>query len=783
MVDRNGAVNGTESDEHPQRLGRRRLMQLAGVTTVGTTLASLRGSAATPSYKNTITFTGTDSSVEASYSFGVTDGISPKDSVENSDEVAAASASGTVKGDSDAYGFKGSLSSLQVDGSVQVTIDYRDNTTKKTDGDLLEIVTPSDGSVEYEFVTTSEPSKVTDNGKNSAEGNDTVTQNDDGTWTVTGLTGNGYGDAFDLTGDVTSFLPETGTYTLLLNGEEVTVDELVTAQSTDEEDDEQEDSTDTTAHLLEITTPTDGSVEYAFTATGEITKVLDNGDNSAEGNDTVTQNDDGTWTVTGLTGNGYGDAVEFRGDPVEFTPASGDFTLYVDGEETTVTELTGQELPTYTLKVQAGENADIDFTFTASNEIRKVTSGEDPAESSDTVTQNSDGTWNLSGRVMNGYADTYEFDGEPLDFSPMDGDLTLYVNGTQTTTYNFLGEEAPTDDGSGSDSGSDDGDGSTSSSTEPIGGGAGYDRTVTRDDANIVARTKSELEDGLSAASSGEVVFVPGSEEIDVGWGDIDIPSGVTLASNRGVDGSPGALLYTDDDADDTFYLQGTGRFTGLRLRGAHPGSDTGGPSDTSGVKMFGDGELDNCKVSGFTYDGVGPENGSRGHIHHNVIVENNKSGLGYGVHVEDADPVIEYNYFNYNRHSVAMSEARGSYTLRYNHFGPTEVMHNIDVHSPAGGDYDIHNNVVETVYREWDGNRNHNVSIRDTPSQAVVNDNWFFNSNAPEADTTDEYGQTIIMPNNSDWVNTSWDGNYYGEDANVTYSDVIPGYDGSRTN
>jgi hypothetical protein len=258
----------------------------------------------------------------------------------------------------------------------------------------------------------------------------------------------------------------------------------------------------------------------------------------------------------------------------------------------------------------------------------------------------------------------------------------------------------------------------------------------------------------------------------------------VTLASNRGVNGSAGALLYTEEDVDDTFYLHGTGRFTGIRLRGAHPGSDTGGPSDTSGVKMFGDGELDNCKVFGFTYDGVGPENGSRGHIHHNVIVENNKDGLGYGVHVEDADPVIEYNYFNYNRHSVAMSEAEGSYTLRYNHFGPKEVMHNIDVHSPAGGDYDIHNNIVETVYREWDGNLNHAVDIRDVPNQAVITDNWFFNDNAPDPNgDPDVGGQTIVQENVSDWTNMSFYDNHYGEDASVTYSDIIPGYDGFRSN
>ncbi|WP_323675932.1 right-handed parallel beta-helix repeat-containing protein [Halorubellus sp. PRR65] len=780
MSDRNGAVNGTDADEQPKRLGRRRLMQLAGVTTVGTTLASIRGSAATK-YKNTITFTGTDSSVEASYSFGVTDGISPQDSVENSDEVAAASASGTVSGDSDAYDFNGSLSSLQVDGSVQVTIDYRDNTTKKTDGDLLEIVTPADGSVEYEFVTTSEPAKVTDNGKNSAEGNDTVTQNDDGTWTVTGLTGNGYGDAFDLTGDVTSFLPETGTYTLLLNGEEVTVDELTVDGGGDGS------TTEPTPHLLEITTPSDGSVEYTFTASGEISKVLDNGDNSAEEqNDTVTQNDDGTWTATGLTGNGYGDTIEFVGDALEFTPVTGDFTLYLDGQEITVPDLTGQQVPSKTLKITTPTDGSVEYSLTTSGEISKVIDNSDDSaeEQNDTVTQNSDGTWTMTGLTGNGYGDTLEYEGEALDFSPMEGTFSLYLNGQLTTTYELLGEEPPSD--GGSDGGSDDG---SSSSTALIGGGDGYGRTVTRDDANLIARTASELEDSLAAASSGEVVFVPGDERVDLGWNSFDIPDGVTLASNRGVSGSEGALLFTDEDVDDTFYMYGTGRFTGIRLRGAHPGADTDGPSNTSGVKVRGDGELDNCRVSGFTYDGIGPENGSRVHIHHNVIVENNRSGLGYGVHVEDADPIIEYNYFNNNRHSVAMSEANGSYTCRYNHFGPQSIDHVIDVHQPGGVRFDIHNNVVETKYEdvndrgsdEWENA----VAQRGYADDlTLVEDNWFFNPNEPTSSTPGSWSyEAIIQPENDSWTNVTFRNNYYGEDANVTFSDIIPGYDGSRSN
>jgi len=257
----------------------------------------------------------------------------------------------------------------------------------------------------------------------------------------------------------------------------------------------------------------------------------------------------------------------------------------------------------------------------------------------------------------------------------------------------------------------------------------------------------------------------------------------VTLASDRGIDGAAGGLLHTDEEPSKLIELGDGARLTGLQLRGPHPGDDWGGDY-AHGVELHGTGEVDNCEIWGFAYAGVDVDSGDGAHIHHNVIRECNKSGLGYGVSASSGTPVIEYNYFNYNRHSVATTGENPGYVLRYNHFGPKEVMHNIDAHHPAGERYEIHNNIVETVRREWDNNLNHAVNIRGVPDElATITDNWFFNDNAPDPNgSPDVGGQTIVQTNVSAWTNISFGDNAYGEDANVSYSDIIPGYDGWRS-
>jgi len=537
---------------------------------------------------------------------------------------------------------------------------------------------------------------------------------------------------------------------------------------------------------LEIVAHHDSEVEYTFECGGTIERVSTNSLVSTETDeDTVTENDDGTWTATGVTADGYGDAFELGGDVFAFEPTDGEYSLYLNGdriahgdlvqprvdrEHSYAFEGTGDEWADYYLEVE--DNADM------------VASTLDGAVIEDEFHWVSDDGTKAAGRVDPGERHAYEFDNLVLDVT-IEGQADAFVDGSPSDLSYYPQPGATGDDWKGGFPWQDEEDGSTEPAGEGVvGGGPGYEHVVPESAADAVVRTRSDLENALSAASSGDVVYVPGDVSIDLGDRAYNVPDGVTLASDRGIDGSAGAVLSTDYEVGELIRVHGDGRLTGVQVKGPHPGDDWGGSSSAGGAETLGAGEIDNCDVWGFSHHGIQADSGDGAHIHHNVIRENNTSGLGYGVAASSGTPVIEYNYFNYNRHSVATGGNNPGYVLRYNHFGPKEVMHNIDAHRPAGERYEIHNNVVETVRREWDDNLNHSVNIRGVPDdRATIRDNWFFNDNAPDPDgSPDAGGQTIVQEHVSDWRNVSFSGNAYGEGASVSYGDVIPGYDGWRS-
>jgi hypothetical protein len=178
----------------------------------------------------------------------------------------------------------------------------------------------------------------------------------------------------------------------------------------------------------------------------------------------------------------------------------------------------------------------------------------------------------------------------------------------------------------------------------PIGGGAGYTRIVTEGD--YTAANLDELLDALSKAQPGEVVFIPGDTEIDctarIYIEDLvlEIPAGVTLAGNRGQDGSQGALI-TSDALKTPRLIQVDGpdvRITGLRLQGPNPkryldhharAFSDGGPGHSyyykfptqDGIRTAAPGlEVDNCDISAFGHAGICLSGGEGHRIHHNFI-------------------------------------------------------------------------------------------------------------------------------------------------------------------
>jgi len=290
----------------------------------------------------------------------------------------------------------------------------------------------------------------------------------------------------------------------------------------------------------------------------------------------------------------------------------------------------------------------------------------------------------------------------------------------------------------------------------PIGGGEGYTRIVTEGD--LVAKDLDELLDALAKAKSGQTIFIPGKTEIDctarIYIEDlvVEIPGGVTLAGNRGQDGSAGALIYSDAiDTKPLIRIMGPeARITGLRVRGPSPkryldhyhrsfveklpnGKRRGHdyyyklPYSRGIVTEHPGLEVDNCEISGFSHTGIFLDKGDDHHIHHNFIHHCQYQGLGYGVVHNVSMSLIERNLFDWNRHSIAgRGWSDSGYVARHNVELGTSLAHCFDMHGKtvkgqriAGTTIRIHNNTFRSPATP--------MYIRGAPEKGCeVFRNWF---------------------------------------------------------
>ncbi|MGB2865614.1 MAG: right-handed parallel beta-helix repeat-containing protein [Sedimentisphaerales bacterium] len=296
----------------------------------------------------------------------------------------------------------------------------------------------------------------------------------------------------------------------------------------------------------------------------------------------------------------------------------------------------------------------------------------------------------------------------------------------------------------------------------PIGGWNGYANVVATGD--FIVKDLDALLDALSKAESGQVIFIPGETAIDltariyIDQLVLEIPEGVTLAGDRGHSKSKGALL-TSDALKTPVMIRAAGpdvRITGLRIQGPNPkryldhhrrSFREGG----SGHKYYykfptSDGittkyprlEIDNCEISGFSHSGIYLVTAEGHHIHHNHIHHCQYQGLGYGVCHNTASSLIEYNLFDWNRHSIAGTGRPGNrYVARHNVELGVSLSHCFDMHGGrdrkdgtniAGTSIDIYNNTFRAEQTP--------VVIRGVPEQKCeVHHNWFVkHSKAGEA-------------------------------------------------
>ena len=309
----------------------------------------------------------------------------------------------------------------------------------------------------------------------------------------------------------------------------------------------------------------------------------------------------------------------------------------------------------------------------------------------------------------------------------------------------------------------------------PIGGGEGYQRIVTDGDYRV--STADELRDALAKVQSGAIIYVEEDADIDctslVFAEDLafEIPEGVTLAGNRGANGSRGAVIYSDALATNPL-IRAAGpnvRITGLRIRGPDPKrrldhhrrayADPAKKDDrkaqskyyyslpcSNGICTEHSGlEVDNCELSGWSHAAIYLPSGKDHHIHHSYIHHNQRAGLGYGVSLgygSESVALIEYNLFNYNRHSIAATGKPGNaYEARHNVEIEHSLSHMFDMHggrdrrdgTDIAGDWlKIHHNTFRCTQVRA-------VAIRGVPAQqAEIYGNWFFH---------DKPGGLVISP------------------------------------
>jgi hypothetical protein len=511
------------------------------------------------------------------------------------------------------------------------------------------------------------------------------------------------------------------------------------------------------AETRRVVVRSDSEISYEFTTTGAAEKLLNDGKMSAEeSNDSVTGNDDGSTTVSGYTGNGYGDAYEFVGEVTDFSPMSGPYTLELDGETVTPYELTGTEKPPQENTISISAEGEVSYEFTTSGEAQKLLdNGKMSAEeSNDSVTGNGDGTTTVSGYTGNGYGDSYAFSGEVTDFSPMEGSYTIYLNDQEITAYELTGTEPPEQP----DQGDQPADG-------PLGGGEGYQNAVRRSEAQFHVSTTEELQSAFDQAGSGDVVWVEGDAEIR--GEHFRCPGGITLASDRGQNGSPGGVIKRDSKGNYMMEVGDGARITGLRIEGGHPtGHRSNGSWDTKypitrGLKCTGEVEVDNCELYGWEWTPLHASGFA--HVHHCDVHHNYDDGEGYGLQPE-ADAHIHHCTFNYNRHSIANTGSGDGYLVEDSWFGPEHrTGHILDHHDLDGAERLV---VRRCTFEGGSSEALHCRSFTGSIPNGRVVDNWFKDWDGSDDRWGNELAIDFPSHDGDNWSDAGFvvEGNAYGE-------------------
>lgn len=315
-----------------------------------------------------------------------------------------------------------------------------------------------------------------------------------------------------------------------------------------------------------------------------------------------------------------------------------------------------------------------------------------------------------------------------------------------------------------------------------IGGGDAYDatafgnesqwtdvQTVDPEEADFEVSTKTGLLSAvgkLNKTEDGGIIHL-NCEVLDLGGqSDVTVDAPITFVSGRGREDYPTTTLKLAKPQPLFQVWSGGVRFTGIeicadeperfdpkdRYPNVPPGDAVYKVGASGGIYVQDAGEdgveIDNCLFSGFTYAGVAIRRDKakddtvemKTHIHHCSFENNPCDDLGYGIAVRQGSPLVEYCYFDNNRHDITASGWSNShYVFRYNVIGPVSWSHSIDIHGEdqdsdvgrdltkidrfegediegyksAGGRFSIHHNIL--MIKEHTG-----IKFRGVPAKGM---------------------------------------------------------------
>ena len=190
-------------------------------------------------------------------------------------------------------------------------------------------------------------------------------------------------------------------------------------------------------------------------------------------------------------------------------------------------------------------------------------------------------------------------------------------------------------------------------------------------------------------------IYIPGDVVIELPYvkDGLDIPDDVVIYSDRGVNGSEGALLKVDymDEEQHYFPVISTGnnvKLTGMRIQGPVLNIDTNvltiGVQNKIGTVGL---VIENNEIYGWGGGAVSVKKGQNVLVRNNYIHHNRKKSRGYGVVVQNGNSSasIFCNVFDSNRHSIAGSGQEGeSYTASYNVILEEGNGHSFDMHESS---------------------------------------------------------------------------------------------------